>query len=129
MAQRVPIDSDKGINDLVKQLGDDSKRLIANEIRLARAEARESVHTAGRGVLWLGLAFGVGVVMLVTFTLFSVTAIGRAANGNYWVGALVTAALEIGIGFWVLRRGLREFGGAPYSMPETRRGITLIRGG
>lgn len=129
MAQRVPIDSDKGINDLVKQLGDDSRRLITNEIRLAKAEARDSVHTAGRGVLWLGLAVGAGIVMLVASTLFAVTVIGRAANGNYWVGALATAVLEIGIGFWVLRRGLREFGGAPYSMPETRRGITLIKGG
>src|SRR2546423_9989699 len=48
VAQRVSIDPDKGINDLVGQLGDDSKRLLADEVRLAKLETAESVSRAGR---------------------------------------------------------------------------------
>ena len=129
MAHRVPIDPDKGLNDLVRQLGDDSKRLITNEVRLAKAEAAESVHTAGRGALWLGLAFGIGVVALVAFTLFTVTVIGRIFDGNYWVGALITAVIEIALGFWALKRGLSRFSDAPFSMPQTRYGMHVIKNG
>ncbi|MEX2177335.1 MAG: phage holin family protein [Gemmatimonadaceae bacterium] len=127
MAHRVPIDPDKGVNDLVRQLADDSRRLLRDELRLARIETSENMHRAGRGVVWLGLAFGVGVVMLVALTLFSVTAIGRVAGGHYWVGAMVTAAIEIAIGIWLLKQGADTFGDAPYSMPETRSALRIIR--
>jgi uncharacterized membrane protein YqjE len=125
VAQRVPIDPDKGVTDLVRQLGDDSKRLLTGEVRLAKLEMAESVHTAGRGALWLGVAFGVGVVMLVAFTLFVAALFGRVANGHYWVGAFLVAAIEIAAGLWLVQRGLAALKKAPYSMPETRSTLRL----
>jgi uncharacterized membrane protein YqjE len=127
MAQRIAIDPDKGLPELVRQLGTDSKRLIGDEVRLAKLETSESIHNAGRGALWLGLAFGVAVVMLVAFTLFFATLFGRIANGHYWVGALLTAVLEIAAGLWLLQRGLAAFKKAPYSLPETRSSLQLAR--
>ena len=127
MARRVAIDPDKGLPDLVRQLGDDSKQLIGDEVRLAKLETSESIHRAGKGALWLGVAFGVAVVTLVAFTLFVTTMFGRIAGGHYWVGALLTAAIEIAAGLWLLRRGLGAFKAAPYSMPETRSSLTLAR--
>lgn len=127
MAQRVLIDPDKGLTDLVRQLGDDSKRLLSNEVRLAKLETTESMHRAGKGALWLGVAFGVVVVSLVAFTLAFATLFGRLANGHYWVGALLTAALEIAAGLWLLQRGLADFKQAPYSLPETREGLKVLR--
>ncbi len=127
MAHRVSIDPDNGVTDLISQLTDDSKRLLGDEVKLAKLETAESVHLAGRGALWLGLAFGVAVVMLVAFTLFFATLIGRVASGHYWVGAVITAVLEIALGAWLVRRGLRDFGKAPYSMPETRATLTLAK--
>ena len=129
MAQHVPIDPDKGINDLVRELAGDSKRLLANEVRLAKIETAESMHRAGRGTLWLSLAFGVGIVALVAFTLFFATVIGRLTNENYWVGALVTGVVEVIAGIWLLRKGIAAYSGAPYSLPETRSGLSLIRNG
>ena len=128
MAQRMPIDPDKGLNDLVGQLASDSKRLLADEVRLAKLEAKDSLHQAARGTLWLGLAFGVAVVALVAVTLFLATAFGAIANGHYWVGALLTAAIEIAAGLWLVQRGLAAYRGAPYSMPDTRTGLRLVRG-
>lgn len=127
VAHRVPVDPDKGINDLVAQLAGDSKRLLADEVRLAKLETSESIARAGRGALWLGLSFGIAVVMLVAATLFLATLIGRLVNGHHWVGALVTGAVELGVGLWLVRRGLRDFGRAPYSMPETRAALTLAK--
>jgi uncharacterized membrane protein YqjE len=127
VAQRVPIDPDKGVNDLVKQLADDSKRLLADEVRLAKLETAESLHRAGRGALWLGIGFGVAVVMLVAFTLFFATFFGSVANGHYWVGALLTAAVEIASGLWLVQKGLAAFKKAPYSLPETRAALRVVR--
>jgi uncharacterized membrane protein YqjE len=127
LAQRVPIDPDKGVTDLVRQLGDDSKRLLGDEVRLAKLETAESLHRAGRGGLWLGLAFGIAVVMLVAFTLFFASLFGRIANGHYWVGAMLTAALEIALGLWLVKRGMSDYKRAPYSLPETRSGLTVLK--
>jgi hypothetical protein len=127
VATRVPIDPDKGVPDLVRQLTDDSKRLLGDEVRLAKLETAESLHHAGRGALWLGLAFGVGVVMLVAFTLFFATLFGRIANGHYWVGAVLTAAIEIAAGLWLVQRGLTDLKRAPVTFPDTRSTLKLSR--
>jgi hypothetical protein len=127
VAQRVQIDPEKGLNDLVRQLGDDSKRLLSDEVRLAKLETGESLHEAGRGALWLGVAFGIAIVMLVAFTLFFASLFGQIANGHYWVGAMLTAALEIALGLWLVQRGVRVLKQAPYSLPETRTGLKIIR--
>ena len=127
VAQRVLIDPDKGLTDLVRQFGDDSKRLVSDEVRLAKLETKVGVHRAGRGALWLGVAFGVAVVSLVAFTLAFATLFGRIANGHYWVGALLTAAIEIAAGLWLLQRGLKAFKEAPYTMPDTRSTLRLSK--
>lgn len=127
MARRVVIDPDKGVTELVRQLGEDSKRLAGDEVRLAKLEAADSLHRAGRGAVWLGIAFAVTVVALVAFTLFVATAVGRVANEHMWVGAFITAVLEIALGLWLLQRGLKELRTAPYSLPETRSTLTLAK--
>ena len=127
MAQQIPLDSNPGVTDLARQLADDARHLAAEEARLAKMELSDSVHRAGHGAIWLGAAFGTTVVALVAFTIFLVAAIGRFANGNYWVGAFVAAALELAAGWWLIKRGLGEFKGAPFSLPETRSGIQLLK--
>lgn len=127
MAQQQPLDFDPGLAPLIKQLTDDSKKLLGDEVRLAKLETIESVHRAGIGALWLGAALGAAIVGLVGATLLLATVIGRLADGHYWVGALVTAAVELVAGYWLLTRGIRHYKQAPYSLPETREGMKLIR--
>ena len=116
----VVIDPDTGIPDLIRRLTDDSKRLVTDEVQLAKLEAKESLHRATRGALWLGLAFGVSIIMLVALTVFIATLIGRIANGHMWIGALVTGAIELGLGFWLLKRGLSTYTKPSYTLEETR---------
>lgn len=113
-------DLDTGIIDLIRRLSDDSKRLVTDEVRLAKIEAKDSLSRATRGVLWLALAFGVSVVMLVAITIFLVTLIGRTMNGHMWVGALVTGALELGLGGYLIKRGLAAITEPSYSLEASR---------
>ena len=119
-ARPVYVDPEIGLPDLVKRLTHDSKRLVKDEVRLAKLESSDAVKTAGRGVLWLGVAFGVGIVMMIALTIAIATGIGEIANGNMWVGALITGAIEIGLGIWLVKRGVSSFAEPSYSLEETR---------
>lgn len=114
------IDPDVGIPDLIRRLTDDSKRLASDEVRLAKLELGENLHTGARGTLRLALAFGAGVVAMVALTIGLSAGIGRLINFNYWAGALITGAIELGLAFWLIKRGLGSFGRAPLTLEETR---------
>ena len=117
---QLPTDPDAGIPDLIRQLGDDSKRLVADEVRLAKLEMKESMQRAGRGAMQLAVSFGIGVVMLVALTIFLVTLIGRIAAGHMWVGAIVTGLIELAVAMVLLRRGMGVLREPSYSFEETR---------
>lgn len=117
---RMPVDPDAGIPDLVRRLGDDSKRLMKDEVRLAKLELHESVHEGGRGAMFLGISFGIGVLAAVSLTLFLVTLIGRFAGGHMWIGALITGVAELAVGALVIKRGMAVLGEPSYSFEQTR---------
>ena len=117
------IDPDAGIPDLIRRLTDDSKRLVADEVRLAKLELGENIHAGARGALWLSLAFGIGVVGLVALTIFVATLIGRAVNGHMWLGAIVVGVLELIAAAVLIRKGLTSFRSPSYSLEETRESL------
>jgi len=127
MQHRVPIDPDKGIPDLVRQLGDDSKRLVRDEVQLAKLEAAESMRAATKGAISLGVAFGIVVLALIAFTFTLAAFFGRVANGHYWVGAFLAGAIEIALGLWLFQKGTAALKRAPYSLPETRASLKLSK--
>lgn len=119
-AHAAHIDPDTKVSDLVGQLAKDSKRLVNDEILLAKLEVKESVRTGARGALWLSMAFGIGVIALVALTIALVSLFGRLADGNYWAGALITGLIELGVGAWLALRGVRRFGEPSYTLDESR---------
>ena len=119
-ARSIRTDPDVGIPDLIRRLGDDSKRLVSDEMRLAKLEMRESMHNAARGSMWLGIAFGVGVIALTALTVLLATALGLVFGGNYWAGALLTGALELVVAAVLIKRGISMFTEADYTLEETR---------
>jgi hypothetical protein len=122
-AHAVHIDPDTRITELVGQLATDSKRLVRDELLLGKLEVKESVRTGARGVLWLSMAFGIAVIALVALTITLVSLIGRLADGHYWVGALVTGIIEVGLGVFLIVRGARRFGEPSYTLGESREEI------
>lgn len=120
---RMTVDPDTGIPDLIHRLGDDSKRLMTDEVRLAKLEVKDSLTRGGRGAMWLGVAFGVGVVAMVFFTLMLVTLIGRMASGHMWVGAMVTAVVELVLAVVLIKKGVAAFKVPHYSLAQTREAL------
>lgn len=129
MANPLHIDPDIGIPDLIRRLTDDGKRLVTDEIRLAKLETRESVSLAGRGAVRLGIAFGIGVVAIVAFTYFLATLIGRIVGGHMWVGAIVTGMLELVLAAVLVKRGARVLTEPSYSLEQTRDSIAQLKKG
>lgn len=122
-ARPISTDPDTGIPDLIRRLTDDSRRLVTDEVRLARMETTDSLHRVARGALWMGLAFGAGVVMLVALTVFLVTLIGRIANDHMWVGALVTGVVELALGGLLLKKGFVAFAEPSYTLAQSRKAL------
>jgi uncharacterized membrane protein YqjE len=118
-APRIQVDPDVGIPDLVKSLTADSRRLVGDELRLAKIETAESLKQAGKGAMWMGVAFGVSIVALVALTMLLVTGIGRLV-GNYWAGALATGALELLVAAVLFKRGIATYAEPSYTLSETR---------
>ena len=123
---RMPVDPDTGIPDLIHRLGDDSKRLVSDEVRLAKLEVGENIRLAGKGAMWLGVAFGVGVVALVAFTLLLATLIGRIAAGHMWIGALVTGVIELIVAMYLINRGKTILKQPSYTLEQTRDALKVI---
>ena len=118
--REVRIDPDAGIPDLIRRLTDDSKRLAQDEMHLAKLELAENARVGMRGALYMSLAFGVGVVALVAVTVLLVSAIGAAIGHNYWLGALVTGVIELGLAGWLITRGLAIYRRPSYTLAATR---------
>lgn len=120
---RVPVDPNAGIPDLVHRLTDDSKRLLSDEVRLAKLEMQDNLKRGGRGAMWLGIAFGIGIVALVAFTVFLATLIGRLVNGHMWLGAIVTGVVEVVAAAFLFKRGASVLAEPSYSLAQTRESI------
>lgn len=119
-ARPIIADPDVGITDLIRRLTTDSKRLVTDELQLAKIEAKDSLHRASRGVLWMVLAFGAMVVMLVALTLLLTSLLGRLMNDHMWFGAIVTGVIELALGAWLLKRGLSVYSKPSYTLEQTR---------
>lgn len=114
------IDPETGIPDLVRRLTDDSKRLAADELRLAKLEVHESIHTGARGAMWMALALAVAIVAMVALTVLLISMSGVFSGDNYWAGALIVGALELVLGWVLLRRGLAALKSRELTLPESR---------
>ena len=125
--RRVEIDPDATIGALVGQLKSDSARLLRAEFELAKVEMGDNIKAGAWGVLWLALAFGVGVIAMVAATIALASGIGRLANGNVWVGAIGAGLIEIGLGGWLVYLGMKTFAKPSYTLGESRKELVSTK--
>jgi hypothetical protein len=99
--------------DLASQVGD----LMRNEVRLARAEAMESVKGMGDGIV--RAALGVALAgAAVTLGLFAIAyALGEVMP--MWAGALIGAIIGGVISYLLIKSGLKEVSVDRISLPRT----------
>jgi len=106
---RMLVDPDAGIPELIQRLRDDSKRLVVDEARLAKLEIHDNLRQGGKDLTWLVAAFGAGVVALIALTVLLVMFAGRILSGHLWIGAIVVGVIELAIGVVAVKRGIGSF--------------------
>jgi ElaB/YqjD/DUF883 family membrane-anchored ribosome-binding protein len=119
MARRVTT-PETTIPDLVRRLGDDSKHLLEDEVRLAKVEMHEAAHEAGAAATSFAVAFGAGSIAVVALTVFIATLIGRVVSGHMWLGAIVAAVIDVALGALLLKRGLAALAEPKHALDELR---------
>ncbi len=109
--------TDRSLADLTKDLASDAADLFRNELRLARAEAVESVKDMTGGLVRAGL----GIVLAgaaVTLALFAL-AYGLAEIIPMWAGALIGAAIGGVIAYGLVKSGLNAISVDRMKLPRT----------
>lgn len=107
-----------GIPALIRQLTDDSRQLARDEVRLAKLEASDVLHNAGRGGVHVLIAFGSAFVALAALTVAAVAGINQAVPGRPWLGLLVVGAAELIAGWFLIHGGHHTLKTPAASLPE-----------
>jgi hypothetical protein len=111
------METDRSLTDLTKDLAFNAGDLFRNELRLARAEAVESLKGMGDGIVRaaLGVALAGAAVTLALFAL--AYALGEVMP--MWGAALIGAAIGGALAFWLVRSGLKDISVDRIALPRT----------
>ena len=98
---------DRSIPALLRQLAEDGRALVQQEIDLAKLEIRTSVTGIGKNAALIAgglplLALG-GIVLIV----FLILALGRLLGGEYWLSTLIVGGAATLAGLLLLLAGRR----------------------
>jgi uncharacterized membrane protein YqjE len=91
---------DASLGALVRQLTDDGRTLIQQEVALAKAELQTNAVSFAKRAALLGIGIAVLIVGLLVLTAFLVLALGELLDDRYWLSSLI-----VGLAFAVLGAG------------------------
>lgn len=97
----------RGVVDLVRDLGGESRTLVKQEVRLARLEVKEKI---GEARLAAAFAAG-GAVLALVGALAATTGLVLLVGDEWlrdrmWLAGIVVALLALGVAAWQARRGM-----------------------
>jgi uncharacterized membrane protein YqjE len=107
---------DQPVSDLVKQLTEQTKTLIQQEIELAKVELAQKGKKAGLGAGMFGAAGLLGFFAFATLTACFVLALGTAMAS--WLAALVVTALYGAVAGVLALSGKKQVTEAGSPVPE-----------
>ena len=115
-SQHPAANDDRSAADLIKQVSEQTSKLVRQEIALARLEIREKIKHFGIGAGLLGAAalvalFGVG-------TLVAALVLVLATAMDAWLAALVVAVVLLGGAGIMALGGKRQIAEATPAAPE-----------
>ena len=95
------------LSTLLRQLADDSRLLVQQEIALAKAEVQTNVLSLAKRTAFIAVGIALLVVGLLVLTAFLVIALGALLGERYWLSSLIVGALLAiaGIGAMLAGRG------------------------
>lgn len=101
--------NDRSLADLLSELSAETTTLVKQEVRLAKAEAREEIREAARGV---GAAVAGGAVAytgLIALVIGLGWALGQLFDDDLiWLGLVSVGVLVALVGYVMLKKGLDQ---------------------
>jgi hypothetical protein len=97
------------LGTLFRQLVEDSRTLIRQEVALAKVELKDNAVSVAKNGVVIALGIGMLLVGLLVLTAFLVLGLGVLLGGQYWLSSLIVGgvlALVGGLAVLVGRRGL-----------------------
>jgi uncharacterized membrane protein YqjE len=98
-------DGEASLGVLFRQLAEDSRTLIRQEVALAKVELKENARSVAKGAVAIGLGVGMLIVGLLVLTAFLVLGLGVLLGGQYWLSSLIVGGLLAVIGAIALLSG------------------------
>lgn len=85
-------DTTPSVATLLRQLADDGRTLVRQEITLARLELQSNAVSFAKRIGLVGFGIGMLLVGLLVLTAFLVLALGVLLDGRYWLSSLIVGA-------------------------------------
>jgi hypothetical protein len=104
-------EAEPSLGALFRQLADESRTLVQQEIALAKADLTDSVRNLAKGAVLIGIGTGMLVVGLLVLVAFLVVGLGRILGGEYWLSTLIVGGAFALIGGTTLLVGKRGLSG------------------
>jgi uncharacterized membrane protein YraQ (UPF0718 family) len=104
------------VNQLLRQLSEQTQTLVRQELELAKAEMREKGRKAGPGFGMWGAAGVMGLAALGALTAFFILALDGALPN--WAAALIVAAVYGAVAGFLYTRGKQRVDEAGSPVPE-----------
>jgi uncharacterized membrane protein YqjE len=88
--------NEPSLGELFGQLSADAKRLIQQEVALAKTEMRETGAALAKDGVKIGIAAALGLLGALALVAFAIIGLGDLLD-NYWLSALIVAVVLLGI--------------------------------
>jgi uncharacterized membrane protein YqjE len=119
----------RSIGELLRDLANDSTRLVRDEITLARTEAQEKVRQVGGAVAMMAIG---GVLAIPAIVLLLQAVVTLLSNFMYdWVAMLLVGIVVAVIGYLLVRKGQNDLSASRLAPERTaanlRRDVNLVQ--
>jgi hypothetical protein len=107
---------DRSLGELLKQLSEETTRLVHQELELAKAELQQKGKEAGAGAGMFGGAGAIGLAALGALTACFILALDAIMPA--WLAALIVAVVYAVIAFVLVKQGQARIRRATPPVPE-----------
>jgi uncharacterized membrane protein YqjE len=119
----------RSIGELLRDLANDSTRLVRDEITLARTEAQEKVRQVSGAVAMMAIG---GVLAIPAIVLLLQAVVTLLSNFMYdWVAMLLVGIVVAVIGYLLVRKGQNDLSASRLAPERTaanlRRDVNLVQ--
>src|SRR5215217_6407962 len=107
---------DQSLGELLKQLSEQTTRLVHQELELAKSELQQKAKQAGMGAGMFGAAGALGLAALGALTACFILALNAVLPA--WLAALIVAVVYGIIAFVLVKQGQARIKAAAPPVPE-----------